>query len=150
MFHGALRARLTRHLDAFAQGCDTMTRQVAAVEDVVADTKGAWLIAGDFNLLATSAAYDRLDKVQRGYFNPATELAPMLEGYDHFPTDKQIDGGDPAYFTHWPNDPSVGGPDRTIDYFFYSPGLDAVDQRVRQDRPKISDHFALLTTVTAP
>lgn len=138
------------HLDAFAQGCDTMTKQVAAVEDVLGDTKGAWLIAGDFNLLATSSAYERLAKVQQGYFNPDTELGPVLDAYAHFPSTKQVDSGDPAYFTHWPNDPSVDGPDRTIDYFFYSPGLTGFDQRVRQDRPKISDHFAMLTTVTAP
>lgn len=138
------------HLDAFAQGCDTMTKQVAEVERITQRTKGAWVLAGDFNLLATDAAYDRLAKPQRGYFNRDTELSSMLKEYRHFPTEAEIDSGDPAYFTHFPNDPGVGHPDRTIDYFFYSDGLRPADEKIRQDRPKISDHFAMLTTVTAP
>ncbi len=147
---GASLTAMETHLDAFAQGCDTMERQVDAVEGVLGKTKGAWLISGDFNLLATDRAYERLGKDQRGYFDPETELAPLLEEYAHFPTDREIDSGDPAYFTHFPNDPAVGHADRTIDYFFYSPGLKADDEVVRQDKPKISDHFAMLTTVTAP
>ena len=138
------------HLDAFAQGCDTMTRQVGVVEDLLRDAEGPWLIAGDFNLLASDRAYGRLDAVQRGYFNPDTELRPLLDAYRHFPTTAQVDSGDPAYYTHFPNDPAVGRPDRTIDYFFYSRDLCPRDERIRQDSPKISDHFAMLTTVTAP
>lgn len=138
------------HLDAFAQGCDTMQRQVEAVESVLDDTRGPWVIGGDFNLLATRQAYDRLGKAQRAYFDTETELTPLLEGYAHFPTEQQVNSGDRAYLTHFPNDPDVGRPDRTIDYFFYSAGLRHESERVRQDRPKISDHFAMLTTVTAP
>ncbi|MFN8195209.1 MAG: endonuclease/exonuclease/phosphatase family protein [Nocardioidaceae bacterium] len=147
---GETLTAMETHLDAFAQGCDTMQRQVKAVEGILDKTEGAWLISGDFNLLATDKAYARLGKVQRGYFSPHTELTPLLGDYSHFPTNREIDSGNPAFFTHFPNDPSVGHPDRTIDYFFYSPGLRATHEEVRQDRPKISDHFAMLTTVTAP
>lgn len=148
---GQALTALQTHLDAFAQGCDTMERQVAAVQEVLDDTPGSWLIGGDFNLLATRTAYERLGKPQQGYFvDGTTELTPLLGRFRHFPTEQQIDSGDPSFFTHFPNDPSVGRPDRTIDYFFYSAGLRVKDQRIRQDRPKVSDHFAMLTTVVAP
>lgn len=138
------------HLDAFAQGCDTMTRQVGAL-GLIADKQGTpWVLSGDLNLLATDAAYSRLDPVQRGYYNPHTELTPLLDRFRHFPTTAQIDSGDPQFFTHFPNDPSVTTPDRTIDYYLYSSGLTVADEKIRHDDPKISDHFPMLTTVTAP
>jgi endonuclease/exonuclease/phosphatase family metal-dependent hydrolase len=141
---------LDTHLDAFAQGCDTMERQVAAVQDVIAGVEGPWVLGGDFNLLATRSAYDRLAKPQRALYAPTTELTPLLDDYRHFPTTEQVEAGDPAYFTQFPNDPDVKRPDRTIDYFFYSDGLRPRQERVRQDQPKLSDHFALLTTITVP
>ncbi|WP_221088419.1 endonuclease/exonuclease/phosphatase family protein [Deinococcus aquaedulcis] len=138
------------HMDAFAQGCDTMQRQVGALHELLRATPGPWLIGGDFNLLGTAGAYTRLRERERAYFNPATELEPLMAAYDSFPNEAQIDSGDARYFTHFPNDPAVGRPDRTIDYFFYAPGLRHTDDRIRQDQPKISDHFAMLTTVALP
>ena len=44
---GASLTAMETHLDAFAQGCDTMERQVEAVEGVLGKTTGAWLISGD-------------------------------------------------------------------------------------------------------
>lgn len=141
---------LDTHLDAFAQGCDTMQQQVSAVQDVLAGTTGPWVLGGDFNLLATRAAYDRLAKSQRSLYAPTTELTPLLDDFRHFPTTEDVESGEPAYFTHLSNDPAVAEPDRTIDYLFYSPGLRVRAERVRQDRPKLSDHYALLATVTLP
>ncbi len=55
------------------------------------------------------------------------------------------------YFTHFPNDPAVGHADRTIDYFFYSPGLARKSEAIRQiTGPRISDHFPMFVTVQAP
>ncbi|UBV41510.1 endonuclease/exonuclease/phosphatase family protein [Deinococcus taeanensis] len=138
------------HMDAFAQGCDTMGRQVAFVQDLLGRTPAPWVMAGDFNLLGTRGAYDRLRARERAYFNPRTELTPLMERYASFPSRAQIDSGDTRFITHFPNDPAVGKPDRTIDYFFYSPGLKRAQERVRQDEPKISDHYAMLTTLTLP
>lgn len=138
------------HMDAFAQGCDTMQKQVQYVRDLLGKTKAPWVIGGDMNLLGTRAAYERLSNTERDYFNPTTELKLLTDQYQSFPNVTQISGGDPRYFTHYPNDPAVGKPDRTIDYFFYSPGLKRSGERVRQDNPKISDHYALLTTVEVP
>lgn len=141
---------LNTHLDAFAQGCDTMQRQVETVQQVLADTDGPWVMGGDFNLLATRSAYDRLPARQRTLYAPKTELAPLLDDYRSFPSAEEVDGGDPAYFTQFSNDPAVKAPDRTIDYLFYSEGLAVRGERVRQDQPKLSDHFALLATITLP
>ncbi len=141
---------LNTHLDAFAQGCDTMERQVAAVRDIVADVDGPWVLGGDFNLLATRSAYDRLGKAQQALYAEETELTPLLEDYRSFPSTAEVDSGQAAYFTHFPNDPAVKRPDRTIDYLFYSEGLAVRGEMVRQDQPKLSDHFALLATVTLP
>ncbi|MBZ9749624.1 endonuclease/exonuclease/phosphatase family protein [Deinococcus sp. HMF7604] len=138
------------HMDAFAQGCDTMHRQVAAVGELLGGTPGPWLMGGDFNLLGTAGAYTRLRERERAYFNPQTELKPLMDAYESFPSEAQIETGEAKYYTHFPNDPAVGQPDRTIDYFFYSAGLAHTGDRIRQDRPKISDHFAMLTTIRVP
>lgn len=142
---------MVTHLDAFAQGCDTMQRQVGAVEKILKKTPQPWLISGDFNLLATDSARAALQPAQRVYFAPKTELAPLLRDFHSYPDAAQVDSGDPSYFTHFPNDPAVGHADRTIDYFFYSDDLAPTDQKIRQiTDPRISDHFPMLTTVLAP
>lgn len=138
------------HLDAFAQGCNTMQKQVEYIRDLLGQTPAPWIIGGDFNLLATKAAYDRLPELQRTYFNPQTELKILTDKYQSFPTPAQIDSGQGQYISHYPNDPLVKAPDRTIDYYFYSPGLTRSDERIHRDNPKISDHFALLTTIGVP
>lgn len=138
------------HLDAFAQGCDTMQQQAQAVHDLLSKTPAPWIIGGDFNLLATRAAYDRLPPAEQTYFNPATELNVLTDAFASFPTPAQVNRNDPRYFTYYPNDPTVGQADRTIDYLFYSTGLTRSNERVRQDAPKISDHYALLTTIALP
>lgn len=141
---------LHTHMDAFAQGCDTMQKQVAVVQELLDATPSPWVMGGDFNLLGTRAAYDRLRERERAYFNPQTELAPLMDNYESFPSRAQIDSGEARFITHFANDPAVGRPDRTIDYFFYSAGLPRTAERIRQDDPKISDHYAMLTTVRLP
>ncbi len=138
------------HMDAFAQGCDTMKNQVARVQQVLGDTPQPWLMGGDFNLLGTKAAYDRLQDREKAYFNSQTEMASLLAQYQSFPSPTQINSGDSKFFTHFPNDPAIGKPDRTIDYLLYSAGLQHSGDKVRQDSPKISDHFALMTIIKLP
>lgn len=49
------------------------------------------------------------------------------------------------WLTHFPNDPQVDGPDRTLDYLFYSPKLQRLDGYVRQeDTLTISDHLPVM------
>lgn len=148
---GKALTTMVTHLDAFAQGCDTMQRQVEGVEKILEKTPSPWLISGDFNLLATDKARAALQPVQRTYFAPHTELTPLLDAYESFPNEAQVDSGSPVYFTHFPNDPAVGHADRTIDYFFYSPGLARKSEAIRQiTGPRISDHFPMFVTVQAP
>ena len=54
---------MNTHLDAFAQGYDTMQQQIQYIEKLLGsyDNEGTpWLIGGDFNLLPDRAGYDRL------------------------------------------------------------------------------------------
>ncbi|PZR34623.1 MAG: endonuclease, partial [Ectopseudomonas oleovorans] len=49
------------------------------------------------------------------------------------------------WYTHYPNDPAASGPDRTLDYLFYSPRLTPLASRVRQhDTLSISDHLPVI------
>jgi endonuclease/exonuclease/phosphatase family metal-dependent hydrolase len=52
------------------------------------------------------------------------------------------------WFTHFPNDPAVKAPDRTIDYLFMPRSLPLIEHHVRQhDTLRISDHFPVVATV---
>ena len=55
------------------------------------------------------------------------------------------------WYTHYPNDHSVSGPDRTLDYLFHSPQLIQLEAQVRQhDTLGISDHLPVLTRLLLP
>jgi len=140
------------HLDAFAQGNDTMQRQANQVAELVGRAAGPWLIGGDFNLLPNRAAYDRLPEHARAYYNPRTELAVLWGKVPSFPTPQQVDGPNPqAWYTHFPNDPRAKGPDRTIDYIFHSAALQVTSARIRRhDTLRISDHLPLVMEFVVP
>ena len=113
-------AVLNTHLDAFAQGSDTMQRQVALVADLLEELSRAgtsWLIGGDFNLLPpVASAYERLKDHERAAYLPETELRVLFDRYPAVPGRVETEGPDAAaWFTHFSNDPRVGEPDRTID-----------------------------------
>jgi endonuclease/exonuclease/phosphatase family metal-dependent hydrolase len=146
---------LNTHLDAFAQGTDTMQRQVAqvgALLERLSDEGHPWLIGGDFNLLPSARAYDRLGEAQQAYYSMPTELGSFFERFQAVPSLQECDGPDSAsWFTHFPNDPAVGKPDRTIDYVFASSDLTLGPHRVRQaDTLGISDHLPVLLSLTVP
>lgn len=147
-------AVLNTHLDAFAQGSDTMQRQVALVTGLLDELSKAgtsWLIGGDFNLLPPVAgAYERLKDHERTAYLPETELRALFERYPAVPGRAETEGPDAAaWFTHFPNDPRVGAPDRTIDYIFFSPDLTLGARHVRQhDTRTISDHFPVVAELT--
>jgi endonuclease/exonuclease/phosphatase family metal-dependent hydrolase len=146
---------LNTHLDAFAQGSDTMQRQVAqskALLDELTAAREAWIFAGDLNLLAPGRQYEDLPEDQRAYYEPDSELMVLTDAYDSFPSLDEANGpGREAWFTHYPNDPAAGGPDRTIDFVFHAPNVSLGDHRVRSDDTReISDHFPLVATYTLP
>ena len=69
---------LSIHQDAFAQGSDTMQRQVELVSKILSEKEaagGSWVIGGDFNLLPPArSAYDRLPQDEKVYFQPESEI----------------------------------------------------------------------------
>ncbi|MGM0597082.1 MAG: endonuclease/exonuclease/phosphatase family protein [Myxococcota bacterium] len=140
---------INTHLDAFAQGTDTMEKQVDKIcrfLEKLSEAGEKWLIAGDFNLLPDKQAYKRLPDKQKAYFKPVSELNRLSAKYPRIPSKQDVQGKNyQNWFTHFPNDPEVESPDRTIDYFFVSPLLDILNYQVRhKDTLDISDHFPLI------
>ncbi len=142
-------AMLDTHLDAVSQGSNTMEmqiREVLRILDSLTDKKIPWIIGGDFNLLPVRKEYDRLPPAQKAYFNPESEIKPLIGKYRSIPGVSDIQGPHmEEWFTHFPNDPSVKKPDRTIDYYFLSPDVKLVEKKVRQkDATHISDHMPVI------
>lgn len=145
---------LTTHLDAFAQGNDTMEKQVAktaSILDSLDNAKLAWLISGDFNLLAPGRQYNDLPAGQQRYFKTESELAPFFTKYQAFPSLEQVNGDTRAtFYSHFPNDPEAKGPDRTIDFIFSGKNSTISNGYIRNaDTLKISDHLPLITYIKA-
>ncbi|MBF0105006.1 MAG: endonuclease/exonuclease/phosphatase family protein [Deltaproteobacteria bacterium] len=144
---GSAVSIMTTHLDAFAQGTNTMQEQVAFVDSLLSQKNKAkipWIIGGDFNLLPPGFARDLLTQENRVLYSAHTEIQPLFGQYQVFPTPQQLNGTDRSkYFTHFPNNGDA--PDRTIDYFFVSPQFKTTGFAVRQfDTQQISDHFPLV------
>lgn len=140
---------LNTHLDAFAQGYNTMEEQVEMVDKILKglDREGkSWLIGGDFNLLPNREAYLRLPEDKRLYYKEETELKRLSDSYLMLPSHSDMAGVDyEKWFTHFSNEPLVKGPNKTIDYFFYSNSLKAIKYYVRQkDTLHISDHLPMI------
>jgi endonuclease/exonuclease/phosphatase family metal-dependent hydrolase len=145
---------LTTHLDAFAQGNNTMERQVAMVLSLLGSLdqqRTPWVIGGDFNLLPPGA-YPLLREDQRYLFNKDSEIEPLFQHYQSVPNLLETGGGQrQTWFTHFPNDPKVAAPDRTIDYLFFSDNVTLGRHYVRQsDCLRISDHFPVVAEIKLP
>jgi len=143
---------LCTHLDAFAQGTDTMGRQVGQVKTILDGLdreRLPWVIGGDFNLLPPGRAYASLPARQQAYYNERTEITPLFEAFQAVPGLEEVNGSDPTrWFTHYSNDPSVKAPDRTIDYLFMPKTLCLLEHHVRRhDTLRISDHLPVVATV---
>ncbi|MDH5720084.1 MAG: endonuclease/exonuclease/phosphatase family protein [Spirochaetia bacterium] len=137
------------HFDAFAQGSNTMERQVEQTKKLLMKTSKEnkpWLIGGDFNLLATKSAYERLQESQKFLYKPESELKGFFDNFNSAPSLQEIEGKDyQKWYTHFPNDSDATKPDRTIDYIFYSKEIKSLNHHVRQhDALKISDHFPVI------
>ena len=152
---GGELAVLTTHLDAFAQGDDTMARQVAKLENLVdgLSAEGVpWIASGDFNLLPPGRAYGDLPAEQSVYYQKETELARFFGKYGSVPPLEAMEGPDrAAWYTHFPNDPAVSAPDRTIDYFFFPKTLELKEARIiRDDALSLSDHLPMFARFVIP
>lgn len=147
---------LHTHLSAFAQGSDTMVRQVAkllTLTERLDQQNNAWLLAGDLNLLASKSAFNHLAPQHQAYYNSlGSELTPMLAKYPSIPSRQQITGADQANWrTYMPADDPQRTPDRTIDYIFYSPKLKLGEHFVIHGSARaISDHLPVVANFTVP
>ena len=85
-------------------------------------------------------------RLARAGSSAETELRALFERYPVVPGKVETEGPDAAaWFTHFPNDPRVGEPDRTIDYIFFSPDITLGARHVRQhDTRTLSDHFPIV------
>lgn len=151
---GGQMAILNTHLDRATQPDDTLQTQVSAVTKVLDkfESRGTpWLIGGDFNLLPLGQ-YQRLPSEQRTPYSADSALHVLWDKYPMIPTNNEASGIDRArWLTHYPNDPGVSGPDRTVDYLFYSPRIKRVEARVRQDDTlRISDHLPVIARFLLP
>ncbi|WP_331692486.1 endonuclease/exonuclease/phosphatase family protein [Pseudomonas sp. ZY71] len=142
------------HLERARQPDDTLQAQVSAVAKVLDkyESQGLpWLIGGDFNLLPLGQ-YRRLSAEQRTPYSADSELHLLWDKYPMIPTNNEASGIDRAqWLTHYPNDPGLNGPDRTVDYLFYSPRIKRVEALVRQDDTlRISDHLPVIARFLLP
>jgi endonuclease/exonuclease/phosphatase family metal-dependent hydrolase len=142
------------HLERARQPDETLQAQVSAVAKVLDkyESQGLpWLIGGDFNLLPLGQ-YRRLPAEQRTPYAADSELHLLWDKYPMIPTNNEASGIDRAqWLTHYPNDPGLNGPDRTVDYLFYSPKIKRVEAMVRQDDTlRISDHLPVIARFLLP
>ncbi|WAJ36834.1 endonuclease/exonuclease/phosphatase family protein [Pseudomonas sp. GOM7] len=139
---------INTHFDAFAQGDDTMQRQVAMTDTLLQQLKKddlPWILGGDLNLLPPGQ-FQHLPPAQRGWYAADSELLALASRYPMIPSLSQANGAEQAqWYTHFPNDPAASGPDRTLDYLFYSQRLTPFSSQVRQhDTQRISDHLPVI------
>ena len=147
---------LNTHLSAYAQGTDTMLHQVASVDKILGNfaAQGETVVlAGDFNLIPSDAAYQDLGADSRKYYNAdGTEIAPLLQRYRSIPSlPETLSSNKQDWFTHIPNDNKSSMPDKTIDYVFYAGDLILGEHYVRSSGTlKISDHLPVVASFTVP
>jgi endonuclease/exonuclease/phosphatase family metal-dependent hydrolase len=151
---GGQLAVINTHLDAYNPNDDVLQRQVQATLkqlDTFESRGTPWLIGGDFNLLPLGQ-YQRLAPEQRDGYAQDSELHLLWDKYPMIPNNADTAGDDRRHWlTHFPNDPRLSGPDRTVDYLFHSPKLTRADARVRgADTLLISNHLPLIARFLLP
>jgi endonuclease/exonuclease/phosphatase family metal-dependent hydrolase len=151
---GGQLAVLNTHLERATQPDETLQAQVAAMAKVLDkfESRGTpWLIGGDFNLLPLGQ-YQRLPSEQRTPYSADSALHLLWDKYPMIPTNNESSGIDRArWLTHYPNDAGLNGPDRTVDYLFFSPRIKRVEATVRQDDTlRISDHLPVIARFLLP
>jgi len=79
-------------------------------------------------------------------------LHALWEKFPMIPSNEDVSSEERRkWYTRFPNDPRVSGPDRTLDYLFYSPTLQRVDGQVRrEDTLLISDHLPVIGRFLLP
>lgn len=146
---------MNTHLSAFAKGTDTMEKQVRAVKSIIKNHSAKnrpWIAGGDFNLLPPGDAYQKLSRDQRAAYRAETEIKPLFKAFNAIPGKKAVNSdGREKWFTHFPNDPGIQAPNKTIDYIFYADRLKRKSAHVRQSGTlDISDHLPVVAEFVLP
>lgn len=144
---------LNTHLSAFAQGTDTMERQIARVMQVTSDLDNAskpWVMGGDFNLLMDPSLIEYVEAIDQWEYNEAfTALTPLADKYASFPSKDQTQSDTrSAYLTHVSAKNPTRQPDKTIDYIFTANTVSLTSGTVRRkDTLLIADHLPVIVGV---
>lgn len=132
------------HLTAFAFGTDVRRHQVGEIKSLLNEKSSAgnpWVIGGDFNLEPPGRKLER---------KGSEAIKPLFDEHRAAPGYEEVNGSSPEdWYTHFPNDPDIKSPNKTIDYFFLSDNLSLGDHYVRQeDTLDISDHMPIVAKVS--
>jgi endonuclease/exonuclease/phosphatase family metal-dependent hydrolase len=148
---GRTVALINTHYDAWGAGTGIMSRQIAKTEELLEslDSEGIpWVFGGDLNLLPPDDNRQRKSilAADTGNYDENPQIKPLYEKYRAIPALHHLTSDTPqAWYTHFPNDPTVTGPDRTIDYLFYSDQWSLDDAYIlQQDTLQISDHLPVV------
>lgn len=153
---GGVFTVMNTHLSAFSAGTDTLELQVHEVKtilDKLSENHIAWIAGGDFNLLPPGPeAYNRLPEFEKSDYRRESEIKSLFAKYRAVPGTEEVKGaGYEKWYTHFPNGPHPGRPDKTIDYIFYSVDLALGRHYVRRnDTLDISDHLPVVAEFTLP
>ena len=150
-------AMINTHYDAWGAGTGIMSRQIAKTEELLEslDSEGVpWVFGGDLNLLPPDDNRQRQKIVAAGTgnYDETPQIGPLYEKYRGIPALHHLTSTEPqAWYTHFPNDPTVTEPDRTIDYQFYSNQWSLDDAYVLQKETlDISDHLPVVGIYAFP
>lgn len=150
-------AVINTHYEAWAAGTGLMERQVAKTRALLQklDAQGTrWVLGGDLNLLPPddNQQRQRILAAGTGNYDEDPQVKLLYDSYRGIPSLQHLGAGDPrAWYTHFPNDPTVAGPDRTIDYQFYSNQWSLDEAYIIQDSAlEISDHLPVVGVYSVP
>ncbi|MFH1321335.1 MAG: endonuclease/exonuclease/phosphatase family protein [Bacteroidota bacterium] len=160
---------LNTHFDAFVPDTVTMEGQVKKVNSIleeITQNGNPWIIGGDYNLVPPGRSYSKLkeeylsampsehtgDWYGRRFIKRETEIVILYEKYQAVPSLQEVnDPGYEQWFTHFPNDPGIEKPDKTIDYIFMSDNIHLGEHYVRhQNTLTLSDHLPVLVEFEIP
>ena len=145
---------MTSHFDYKGENTGIMQRQVEFLNTKLQELNVQnipWVIGGDFNLLPPDGEKQltQLINAGTGLYDAPSALTLLYENYNAIPAIDDLSSElSSNWYTHYPNDPRVNGPDRTIDYIFYSDHWNVLSSYVRRkDTLDVSDHLPIVTTL---
>jgi len=154
---GSPLAVINTHFEAWAAGTGVMERQIATTETLLQSLDSEsipWVLGGDLNLLPPddNRQRRRIVAADTGFYDENPQLKALYQRYRAVPALQQLLSDDaPDWYTHFPNDPTVDGPDRTIDYLFFSEQWSLDDAHVlQQGTLAISDHLPVIGIYSLP